>query len=172
MPAQSRHGFSGSPVAAAYPQMNIYIKSSLQHGKGVFARDAIADGDAIITFSGPFLRRSQIRVHDYHLQIGEDLYLGASGDADDYVNHSCEPNAGFHEGLVLVARRAIEPHEEITWDYSSAIDEQDYPGFECHCGSQTCRGTVHSFRHLNANVQKQLQPWLLPYLRTKYFPAA
>ena len=151
--------------------MNIYIKSSAQHGKGVFAKCAIATGEAIITFSGPVLKRSQVRDGDYHLQIGEDLYLGASGGADDYVNHSCQPNAGFNGGLVLVARRAIPPEEEITWDYSSAIDEADFPGFRCCCGSAGCRGTVHSFRHLDSDTREQLQPWLLPYLRVKYFPS-
>ena len=149
--------------------MKIYIKSSIQHGKGVFAKNAINAGEAIITFSGPLLKRAQVREGDYHLQIGEDLYLGASGGADDYVNHSCMPNAGFNDGLVLVARRAIAPEEEITWDYSSAIDEADFTGFRCYCGSAACRGTVHSFRHLDSVVQGQLQPWLLPYLRVKYF---
>lgn len=149
--------------------MKIYIKSSTQHGKGVFAKSAINAGEAIITFSGPLLKRAQVREGDYHLQIGEDLYLGASGCADDYVNHSCMPNAGFNDGLVLVARRAIVPGEEITWDYSSAIDEADFPGFRCCCGSAVCRGTVHSFRHLDSVAQEQLQPWLLPYLRVKYF---
>ena len=150
--------------------MKIYIKSSVQHGKGVFAKTAIAAGEEIITFTGPLLKREQVRDGDYHLQIGEDLYLGASGSADDYVNHSCMPNAGFNGSLVLVARRAISPDEEITWDYSSAIDEEDFPGFPCYCGSTACRGTVHSFRRLDTLAQEQLQAWLLPYLRVKYFP--
>ena len=104
--------------------MKVYIKSSLQHGRGVFARDQIRAGEPILTFSGPLLNRAEVREEDYHLQIGADLYLGASGEADDYVNHSCEPNAGFRDGLVLVARHDIGPEEEITWDYSTAIDER------------------------------------------------
>lgn len=152
--------------------MTIYIKSSAQHGKGVFACTRIPAGEAIVTFSGPLLKRAEVRANDYHLQIGEDLYLGASGAADDYVNHSCDPNAGFRNDLVLVARRTIEPEEEITWDYSSAIDEADFPGFGCCCGSEACRGTVHSFRHLDPALQEQLQPWLLPYLRVKYFSSS
>lgn len=150
--------------------MKIYIKSSVQHGKGVFAKSAIAAGETIITFSGPLLKRAEVREGDYHLQIGEDLYLGASGGADDYVNHSCMPNAGFNNGLVLVARCDLSPEEEITWDYSSAIDEEDFPGFRCCCGSTACRGIVRSFRHLDSAIQEQLRPWLLPYLHVKYFP--
>jgi len=150
--------------------MKVYIKSSLQHGRGVFAREPIHAGEPIITFAGPLLKSGEIREDDYHLQVGADLYLGASGEADDYVNHSCNPNAGFREGLVLVARRAIGPAEEITWDYSTAIDEEDFPGFACCCGAAACRGAVRSFRHLDPDTQERLRAWLLPYLREKYFP--
>jgi len=150
--------------------MKVYIKTSLQHGKGVFANNRIIAGETILIFSGPLLSRTEVHEEDYHLQVGTDQYLGASGEADDYVNHSCEPNAGFRDGLMLIARRTIEPEEEITWDYSTAIDEEDFPGFACHCGTPTCRNIVHSFRHLDPDIQLQLRDWLLPYLLTKYFP--
>ena len=150
--------------------MKVYIKSSLQHGRGVFAREPILAGETILTFSGPLLKRTDVREVDYHLQVGADLYLGASGEADDYVNHSCESNAGFRDSLVLVARRDIMVEEEITWDYSTAIDEEDFPGFACYCGAAACRGAVRSFRHLDPDTQVRLRGWLLPYLREKYFP--
>lgn len=150
--------------------MKVYIKTSLQHGRGVFAREPIQAGEAILNFSGPLLKRADLRQDDYHLQVGADLYLGASGEADDYVNHSCEPNAGFRGGLVLVARRDIEPEEEITWDYSTAIDEADFEGFACRCGAPQCRGVVRSFRHLDSTTRKRLQDWLLPYLREQHSP--
>ena len=148
--------------------MKVYIKSSPQHGRGVFARRPIAAGEVIVQFGGPQRRRSELQPDEYHLQIGDDLYLGASGEADDYVNHSCEPNAGFRDGLWLVARRDIAADEEITWDYSTAIDEEDFAGFACSCGAAGCRGFVRSFRHLDSDTQRRLGPWLLPYLRAKY----
>jgi len=150
--------------------MKVYIKSSLQHGRGVFAHEQILAGETILTFTGPLLKRAEVREQDYHLQVDADLYLGASGAADDYVNHSCEPNAGFRDGLVLVARSDIGLGEEITWDYSTAIDEEDFPGFTCSCGATTCRGAVRSFRHLDPDTRERLRGWLLPYLREKYFP--
>ena len=150
--------------------MKVYIKSSLQHGRGVFAREPIRAGEPIVTFTGPLLKRAEVREDAYHLQVGAELYLGASGEADDYVNHSCEPNAGFRDGLVLVARRDIGPEEEITWDYSTAIDEADFPGFACSCGAAACRGAVRSFRHLDPATQERLRAWLLPYLRERYLP--
>jgi SET domain-containing protein len=150
--------------------MKVYIQSSRQHGKGVFACAPIRAGEAILKFSGPLLARRELRADEYHLQIGDELYLGASGEADDYVNHSCAPNAGFADDLLLVARRDIDVGEEITWDYSSAIDEADFAGFACQCGAAACRGVVRSFRHLDPAVQQRLLPWLMPYLRAKYFP--
>lgn len=152
--------------------MNYLVKTSPQHGKGVFASRPIAAGELILVFTGPRMPRDLIRADDYHLQIDEDLYIGPSGDADDYVNHSCTPNAGFSGGLRLVAQRDITTGEEITWDYSTAIDEDDFTGFTCACGSVQCRVVVRSFRHLSTADQHRLKPWVLPYLRMKYFPEA
>lgn len=148
--------------------MKVVARKSEQHGTGVFAEQAIAAGELILVFSGPLLTRRQLDPNDYHLQIGEDLYLGPSGAADDYVNHSCEPNSGFIDGLRLVALRAIAPGEEITWDYSTAIDEADFTGFACRCGAARCRGRVRSFRDLDPATRERLRTTALPYLREKY----
>lgn len=150
----------------------VVLESSDSHGKGVFACAAIVQGECIMTFAGALLSRDQVDFDDYHLQVGEDLYLGPSRGLDDYVNHSCEPNSGFRNGLDLVALRDILPSEEITWDYSTAIDESDFAGFPCSCGVPMCRGKVESFRHLPAVVQERLRPWLLPYLQHKYFSSS
>ncbi len=150
--------------------MKCYVKSSSQHGKGVFAREAIAAGERVMVFSGALLHRTEVDFEDYHLQVGEDVYIGPSGGADDYVNHSCEPNCGFQNGLELVAMRDIATDEELTWDYSTAIDEEGFAGFPCSCGSVNCRRQVMSFRDLPPEVQARLRAWLLPYLDAKYFP--
>ena len=152
--------------------MKVRVKISKQHGKGVFATAAIVAGEEILTFTGPLMQRGQFKIGDYHLQIGDNLYLGASDKADDYVNHSCNPNAGFGKGLTLVALRGIARGEEVTWDYSTAIDEDDFDGFACQCGATNCRSTVLSFRHLGVAERQRINPWLLPYLRLKYGHAA
>ncbi|MHB8347142.1 MAG: SET domain-containing protein [Acidiferrobacterales bacterium] len=150
--------------------MKLYVRQSGQHGKGAFASEPIREGEAIIVFGGRVLHRSEIDFDDYHLQIGEALYLGPSGVADDYINHSCQPNSAFRGGLTLFALRDIGTDEEVTWDYSTAIDEEDFAGFPCACGSVACRGLVRSFRHLPAEVQLRLRPMLLSYLSDRYFP--
>lgn len=78
------------------------------------------------------------------LQIGPDLYIGASGEADDCVNHSCEPNAAVRiDGTTatLWAVRDIAAGEEISFDYSTILDEDDFT-MECLCGTPSCRGTI------------------------------
>ncbi|HET9123030.1 MAG TPA: SET domain-containing protein-lysine N-methyltransferase [Acidiferrobacteraceae bacterium] len=146
----------------------VEVRCSPQHGRGVFARTEIPAGTRILPFQGPRLRLAELDPTDYHLQIGEEEYLGASGAADDYVNHSCTPNCALDDHLWLYALRPVAAGVELTWDYSSAIDEADFGGFPCHCGSPECRGSVRSYRHLAAAERARLQPLLLPYLRRKY----
>jgi len=146
----------------------IYVRESPQHGRGVFAAQAIEAGTMLMVFHGPLLRRAELDPQDYHLQIGDDLYIGPSGLPDDFVNHSCTPNAGFADGHTLTALRNIPIHEEITWDYSCAIDEEDFAGFPCACQTPSCRKIVRSFRHLEPAVRERLRPWSLPYLRDRY----
>lgn len=146
----------------------IALKQHSTHAKGIFATAPIQQGECIIIFTGPRLTYEEVDQNDYHLQIGENEYLGPSGDLDDYINHSCAPNAAFANGLTLVAIQDITPGEEITWDYSTAIDEPDFIGFPCYCGASVCRNLVQSYRHLSAQEKSRLYPMLLPYLKEKY----
>ncbi len=147
---------------------------SAAHGAGAFATAPIEKGELIVIFTGAVTDTADTDFDDYHLQVGEGRYLGPSGDLDDLVNHSCEPNAGFsaqsqNEMPILIARRDIAPGEEITMDYNAVIDEADWPGFACGCGASGCNGMVRSFRDLSDVKKQALKPWVLPYLREKYF---
>jgi SET domain-containing protein len=147
---------------------------SAAHGAGAFATETIAKGELIAIFTGRITHASEADFDDYHLQVGEEHFLGPSGDLDDLVNHSCEPNAGFslesaNEMPILIARRDIAPGEEITMDYNGIIDEAGWGGFACGCGASTCSGVVRSFRDLSDVKKQALKPWILPYLRDKYF---
>ena len=136
-------------------------------GKAVFATRRIFDGTCIGEIEGEVISDDE-----YRSRYAFDLENGAQLEPAPpfrFVNHSCEPNSGFRDGLDLVALRDILPGEEITWDYSTAIDESDFAGFPCGCGASVCRGIVASFRHLPAVVQQRIRPWLLPYLQDKYF---
>ena len=121
----------------------------------------IPAGGHIIRITGPLLRYAQTTPQTYALQCGPDLYLGASGSFDDYINHSCDPNAGVRiEGdatrpetirVDFYAVRDIAADEEIVFDYSTIMAEDDFE-FDCRCGSATCRGRIRDGKHLPEKV--------------------
>lgn len=79
-----------------------------------------------------------------------------------FLNHSCDPSAMIC-GTEVVARRSIEPLEEITFDYDTTEYDMAEP-FDCRCGAQCCRGRIRGFRHLDPKHRERLRPRLAPYL--------
>jgi uncharacterized protein len=131
------------------------------HGRGVFTDGPIPAGSLIMRFTGPPLRYAQTTAGTYALQVGPDLYIGASGGPDDYINHSCEPNAGFRFAAGparpdaptadLYAIRDIAGGEEILFDYSTTLDEDDFT-MECRCGAPCCRRIIRDGKYLPEKV--------------------
>ena len=76
------------------------------------------------------------------------------GDGD-YVNHSCEPNAGLRGQIFLVAMRDIIQDEEITFDYAMALSDPDFR-IKCKCGKEKCRKIING------------DDWKIPLLQNKY----
>ncbi|HUI70510.1 MAG TPA: SET domain-containing protein-lysine N-methyltransferase, partial [Spirochaetia bacterium] len=101
----------------------------------------------------------------YALQIGPDLYIGASGGLDDYINHSCEPNAGLRISgttVDLYAIRDIKPGEEILFDYSTTLDEDDFT-MSCQCSTPSCRRVIRDGKYLPPEVwQRYLLLGIVP----------
>ena len=59
----------------------------------------------------------------------------------NFINHSCEPNAGYDGADAIVALRRISAGEEICMDYGTFSFSFDHE-FTCRCGSPWCRGQV------------------------------
>ena len=135
------------------------------HGRGVFAEEPIAAATRIIRFTGPLLRHADTSAATLALQVGPDQYIGASGGLDDLINHSCEPNAGFKiDGTTadLYAIRDIAAGEEILFDYSTTLDEDDFT-MACQCGRPSCRKIIGDGKYLPSDVwQKYLDLGILP----------
>ena len=133
-------------------------------GHTVVAREAIAKGELIVVWSGTLVTGEELNgmpptVRRYSLQVEENQYLVSLSDYEppDYVNHSCDPNAGLSGQITLVAMRDIRPSEEITYDYAMS-DGSPYDEFTCSCGSPHCR--VESLFVLN--VIESLQQYVMP----------
>lgn len=141
-------------------------------GRGVFARTDISHASLLLRYHGPLLPYEQTSPQTLAVQIGPDLYLGASGDLDDCVNHSCEPNAGLvirsPENVTLIALRDIAAGEEIFFDYSTTMDEDDFE-MPCSCGRETCRGLIRDFKHLPMELrQKYAALGIVPEYNLRY----
>lgn len=124
------------------------VENTAKGGKAIVTLQPLVKGEVIAVWNGRILTFEQLaglsdvfRAHT--AQVEEGLYLTSNAPdlPPDYINHSCEPNAGMSGQIVIVAMRDIAADEEITIDYAmcdgSAFDE-----FSCACGSRFCRGQV------------------------------
>lgn len=95
------------------------------------------------------------------MQIGKNVYMGPSGGLDDLVNHSCNPNSGLMiqgKRAILVAIKNIRKSEEITMDYSTTMDEDDWE-MDCKCQSKNCRKRIRDFKYLPKETQQAYMVW-------------
>ncbi|MEK7623542.1 MAG: SET domain-containing protein-lysine N-methyltransferase [Patescibacteria group bacterium] len=143
---------------------DVYLGHSAINGQGVFAGRDFSVGERVLEYKGPLVHGSDIPKDDFYglgdryVQIGQDLFLGASDEIDDYLNHSCNPNAGIVvEGntVNVVAIRPIPAGEEIVWDYSTTLDMKGEWEVRCTCGSSNCRGFVRDFLSLPPETQQR-----------------
>jgi uncharacterized protein len=130
-------------------------------GRGVFARERVRAGETLLVWGGDVVTGEMLKwmseeKHRLAVQIEEDLYLVTPNEGPaDWVNHSCDPNAGLAGQIVLVALRDIPVGEEICFDYATS-DGSPYDEFECGCSSRRCR------HHVTGD------DWKLPELQARY----
>jgi hypothetical protein len=121
----------------------------------VFAARPIARGERILVFRGrPVAAGDPIHYTPEGanlLQIDSLSYIYPRPRAV-FVNHSCNPNAGVHDRVTLIALRDIAAGEEIRFDYSTTMDE-DLWTMECRCGDARCRRVVRDFKYLPARAR-------------------
>jgi len=96
------------------------LRAAHAKGAGLFARRKFRAGEGIYRLD--YWSRAQMPIH--------------------MTNHSCDPNASFDEGGVLVALREIGPGEEITYDYVAHPLPASPWNFECGCGAEGCVGWI------------------------------
>ena len=155
----------------------LYI-SPTKFGKGLFSNRKFKKNEKICPVYGPLVRQSELPSEMYeeadrYVQIGLDLYIGPSYDFDDYINHSCDPNGGLVvNGNVayLKAVRDINKGEEITFDYSTTLNEDRWE-MDCDCDTPLCRKRVRDFKHLPDLIrQKYIDLGVVPIYNLIYAP--
>ena len=152
---------------------HLYMGISPAHGRGVYAKNKILKGTAVIECRGILRHKDEVVEGMRALQIGPETYLAEDPEnprMDDFINHSCEPNVGFVAGtLILYALRDIEIDEELFWDYSTSINEAGWE-IPCGCGSESCRGKIQSYCDLQPEAKSKINGYILAYLRSFFSP--
>ena len=162
------------------------IKKSKIAGNGIFASKKIKEGQTIFFLNGELCTLDEIikRANEGReepsdpLEVEDEEYL----DLDEIsrtFNHSCNPNAFIRGKNELVALRDIKIREEITYDYSTTMNDNEEKiknagrtlwTCKCSCGSKNCRGIINQFKTLPKKTQNfYIQNKFMPDFMLKHF---
>jgi hypothetical protein len=138
------------------------VRRSAIHGRGVFATAVIRRGHPIIEYKGQrvswdeAMERPDSDPDDpshtflFELDDGRVIDARVRGNAARWINHSCAPNCDTLEDergrVFIMARRRIEPGEELSYDYKLIVDgrlsRKERAQYTCRCGKRKCRGSM------------------------------
>jgi hypothetical protein len=99
-----------------------FVEGSLIHGRGLYARVKIEEGDYMGTYFGPEAQEDGSHVLWVEHEGGK--WEGRDGkNLLRYLNHCGEPHAEF-DGFDLYALKDIKKGEEITINYGEEPDPE------------------------------------------------
>lgn len=152
----------------------IEIRKSSIAGKGMFAKEDIAEGETVIKWGGRFFTTDEINIKNKDdfllIQIDENLWSAEEYDEyeDDYfINHSCDSNCWMIDGRTFVAKVNIKKCEEITADYSLFESEDYVSKWECKCSSIDCRKIITGKDCLLTIVQEKYANHFSPVVQKR-----
>ncbi|NNC17937.1 SET domain-containing protein [Corallococcus exiguus] len=150
-----------SPSFQPTPSIPFELRQSPIQGTGAFATRRIRKGARIIEYIGERITQAEAdaryddesmeRHHTFLFNLDDDTVLdaGTLHNESRYINHSCEPNCQslIDKGRIhIYALRAIEPGEELSYDYayerSPEMEADAESLYVCRCGTPSCRGTI------------------------------
>ncbi|XP_028158224.1 histone-lysine N-methyltransferase trithorax isoform X5 [Ostrinia furnacalis] len=141
-------------------KVSVGVFRSHIHGRGLFCKRDIEEGDMVIEYAGEVIRAVLADQREkkyeamsgrrgvggcYMFRIDDNLVVDATlkGNAARFINHSCDPNCYSrvvdihgHKHILIFALRRITVGEELTYDYKFPFEEVKIP---CTCGAKKCR---------------------------------
>jgi Proteins containing SET domain len=136
------------------------VRRSPIHGRGLYATQLIPRDTRIIEYQGERITKAesdrrelkrlakQARggdgcVYIFELTKRYDIDGSMAWNTARLINHSCTPNCRteiIRGKIWIIAKRDIEPGEELTFDYRYGFDSwRDHP---CRCGTERCVGYI------------------------------
>ncbi len=150
------------------------VQKSAIHGYGIFTKQAIRKGGFIAELRGSkVLYKSTIQGqsnrYENWIGIGKDTWIDPI-DEFQYLNHSCNPNAGLRGSriLKLYAMRDIEPGEEITIDYSTTEEDPDYCFENTETTGPYTRRFIGPVQSLPKDIFEKYLPFIPDHFRKVY----
>lgn len=108
-------------------------------GLGLVSLSPIAKGACVIEYTGKLLSKEEEEASNslYLFDAGGSVTIDGSPrwNTARYINHSCRPNCEidiYKRRVYVMAKRAIKPGEELTYDY-----DKDY--FNAYIKPKGCR---------------------------------
>jgi SET domain-containing protein len=142
-------------------------------GKGLVAKHPIRRGEVVWSDAPRTPHKNdeitswpdfeQERFFAYAYQVGDDEWIGGDPEEDHslYMNHSCDPNT-WHDGdWRIVARRDINPGEEVTYDYATSQTDPEFV-LLCRCATVSCRSIItgHDHRKLRSRYAGHMMEYI------------
>lgn len=158
------------------------VRDTQRYGLGVFAKVPIPKEATLFVCGGPILTLEDEdnlppECADKPIEISEWFSMGPRTPEEiplmpeHYINHACDPNAGWKGQLFIAAMRDIGAGEEICFDYAMVMHSNDqsatYWKMSCHCGSPLCREEVAENDWLRPELQARYDGWFAWHLQTK-----
>ncbi len=162
-------------MTASYRSPKTELRASPIHGRGLFARRDIAQGEIVAIKGGHVLdasalTRARPRISESYIQIEDAFYLGARTRSEVkrnkiWLNHSCRPNVGIRGQSVFVAMCAVKAGEELTYDW--AMEENNPATTRCTCRSPGCRQILTGQDWTRSTLQRRYRGYFSAYLAEK-----
>lgn len=148
------------------------VRRSAIDGKGVFATMPIEKGKHIAYVCGRYVQRKNTTVKEAQsiplwYGITETIWIDPQQTIFRYVNHSCNPSAAIIGTKKMIARRDLQPGEEITIDYAMT-DADILWEMPCSCGERNCRKMVYSIQRTPCHTVRAHMPLIPRYFQTKF----
>jgi hypothetical protein len=161
----------------AYPARSWFdprleLRASPIHGRGVFTTAFVGAGERLVVPGGGIFytiqdwQAGKVRLDPAkynEAQVDDDLFCATPIDEMDYFfNHSCDPTMWGG-----VARRDLQPGEEVTTDYALAIFAPNYCLAPCRCGTPLCRGRITGDDWQRTDLQDRYAGHFPPFIERR-----
>lgn len=119
------------------------VKRSIA-GLGLFATTTYKRGDFIIEYTGERISTDEAnrRGGKYLFTVTDEITIDGKGRENTarYINHSCTPNAEAERDedeliIRILAKRRINPGEEIFYDYGKEYWDDHIKPYGCRCSA-------------------------------------